>query len=178
MLQRLKSALSPQHFLTLLLVPVLIQTTALAYILARAETDTKVKSDAIIVLGSRSKILVAGGYNPDDHLTEAVEMAKYAEVAGAKVDDLILETKSTSTYENLLFSQKTLRSLGLDSVIIVSEPYHLPRADLIAQKLNVKHTVSPATNSPCWNEGLAHINFYSLRDASALVYYKLTGKVD
>lgn len=193
-------------FLSLItLIPLISLIISLNFVLTHATFDNKTKSDAIIVLGSRtrdpkgnpnpcllsrvehgvtlykkgygSKIIVAGGYNPDDHYTEADEMKGFAIALGAKPEDVLEETKSTSTFENLENSKTILKQHNLETVIIVTEAYHSPRADLIAQKLNIEHTVSPTTDTPCWNEGINHINFFLLRDSAALIVYKIEGKI-
>lgn len=174
-----------------------------AYILAHALTDNKTKSNAIIVLGSRtrsgsgfnpcllarvrhgvnlykqnyaSKIIVSGGYNPDDNYIESEDMKKIAVQFGADEKDILQEKKSTSTFENLLYSKSVMKKNNITSLIIISEPYHLPRADLIAQKLQIPHTVSPATQSPCW-QTTGNLSPYLLRDSAALLLYKLQGKI-
>lgn len=174
------------------------------FILQNATFDNKYHSDAIIILGSRTrandsynpclyervnhgvnlykaglakKIIVSGGYNPDDRYFEAEDMRKIALSLGAKDQDILLEKKSTSTFENLSFSKSLMTSQGLKSSIIVTEAYHSPRANLIAQKLEMIHSVSPTTNTPCWNSGVFHINYFLIRDAAALIQYVIQSRI-
>jgi uncharacterized SAM-binding protein YcdF (DUF218 family) len=127
--------------------------------------------------GYANKIIVSGGFNPDDQYFEADDMAKIALSLGAKKENVIIEKKSTSTYENLLYSRKIMSDKGLKTSIIVTEAYHSPRANLIAQKLKMVHSVSPTTNTPCWNSGIGHVNYYLLRDAAALILYVFQSKI-
>src|ERR1700749_1724825 len=69
------------------------------------------------------KILMSGGNDKEDNANEAEAMEKIATEAGIPASDILMEKKSTSTYENFLFSQKILTEAGLHSVIIVTDPY-------------------------------------------------------
>ncbi len=65
-------------------------------------------------------------------------MAKHLIEMGAKENDLILENKSTSTLENVLFSKKKIKKLiGFDNikkVILILKHYHSRRATMTAKK--------------------------------------------
>lgn len=54
---------------------------------------------------------------------------------------ILLEDKSTSTYENLLFSQQVMRDHQLQTALVISHDYHLKRAVTIAEALGM--SVSP-----------------------------------
>lgn len=51
-------------------------------------------------------IIVSGGQGKDEIVSEAVAMKKYLLYKGISEYNIILEYKSTSTYENMLFSKK------------------------------------------------------------------------
>lgn len=172
------------------------------YAANKAEIDTKTRSDAILILGARSyiegaynpclkarvehgvnlykakyapKILVSGGDDKEDKVNEAETMKKIAVSLGVPANDVLLETKSNSTYENFVYSQKVLQAKDSDSIIIVTEPFHIARAALVAEKLDIKYTVSPAA-SPCW-QPWKYASKYFLKEPLALMLYKLQGKL-
>lgn len=120
---------------------------------------------------------MSGGFNPDDHYFEAVDMRQIALSLGAKDQDILMEKSSHSTYENLYYSEQIMKNSGFKSAIIVTEAYHSPRANLIAEKLKIDHSVSPTTSTPCWNSGVAHINYFLIRDAAALILYVFQSKI-
>ena len=52
---------------------------------------------------------------------------------GLMGERIIIEDKSTSTYENMIFSKKLIPS-GLDTGLLVTNDYHLYRAVLLAKQ--------------------------------------------
>ncbi|TQR20585.1 YdcF family protein [Psychrobacillus vulpis] len=81
------------------------------------------------------KIVLSGGQGSDEEIEEAVVMKNYLLENGIAEDRLIVEDQSTSTYENLLYSQKLLPD-DVTSVTIITSDYHLQRAKILAEKLN------------------------------------------
>jgi uncharacterized SAM-binding protein YcdF (DUF218 family) len=122
------------------------------------------------------KIIVSGGVDREDNVSEADTMKKIAISQGVSSDDILLEPSATSTYENLLFSKKVLESNKLNSVIIVTEPFHTARVALIAEKLGFKFTVSPASMSSCWLPW-KYFSHYFLKEPIAILMYKLQDKL-
>jgi uncharacterized SAM-binding protein YcdF (DUF218 family) len=124
------------------------------------------------------KILMSGGNDSEDNANEAENMKKIATEAGVPTSDILIEKKSTSTYENFLFSQKILTEAGLHSVIIVTDPYHNARSGLVASKLQYRYTLSAAANSPCWDQDKNNFtNRDSVREVWAIIDYKLLNKI-
>lgn len=118
------------------------------------------------------KIVMSGGTDPSDDVNEAEAMKAIAVQAGVPASDILLEDASTSTYENLTFSQKVLASAGLHSAIIVTDPATNARAGLVAAKLRYSYTLSPSTDGSC-----SHLGDYALREPLAIIYYFFSGKV-
>ncbi len=118
------------------------------------------------------KILMSGGFDNGTKVSEAETMKLIAEKDGVPVADILVETKSTSTYQNLAFSQKILNKTGLHSTIIVTDPSTNARAGLVASSLHYSYSLSPDMNSPC-----SHAFNYIFREPLAIIYYFLTGKI-
>jgi uncharacterized SAM-binding protein YcdF (DUF218 family) len=128
--------------------------------------------------GYAPKILMSGGDDKEDNVNEAETMKKIAIEAGIPEEDILMEKESTSTYENLTRSQKVINEAGLHSVIIVSEPYHNARAELVAKKLHYNYTLSPARDSQCWNENNFFANWsFVKRESLAIIDYKLLNRI-
>ena len=124
------------------------------------------------------KILMSGGNDKEDNANEAETMKKIAIDAGVPEADILMEKESTSTYENFALSQKIITDAKLHSIIIVSDPYHNARAELIASKLHYKYSVSPAVESPCWDQDKSSLtNRDFLHEALALIGYKLLNRI-
>ncbi len=58
---------------------------------------------------------------------EAPAMAKRAKELGVPAEAILIEDKSRTTAENARFSAEILRSRGVKSVWVVSQPFHLRR---------------------------------------------------
>lgn len=93
----------------------------------------------------QTTVIVSGGQGADEAESEAAVMATYLARQGIVKNRLILEDKSTSTKENLIFSNQ-LRSL--DNAILVTSDYHMYRSLLLAKKqqLNVQGLSAPTKN--------------------------------
>ncbi|WP_277584599.1 YdcF family protein [Psychrobacillus antarcticus] len=89
------------------------------------------------------KFVLSGGQGHDEDIEEAVVMRDFLLENGIDESRLILENKSTSTYENLLLSQELLPS-DIDSVTLITSDYHLQRAKILASKLGWESDVVAA----------------------------------
>lgn len=173
------------------------------YIAKNAQKDEKKTADVILVLGAKAyrsdaynpclvarvkhavalykanyapKLLFSGGTDTEDNANEAETMKKIAESLGVPPQDILLESASTSTYENLLFSQKRLTQNQLKSILLVTEPFHAPRALLVAKKQGLQVISSPATQSICWSKH-KYWSRYFLKEPLAIILYKINDKL-
>ena len=80
-------------------------------------------------------VVLSGGQGPGEDITEAQAMFTALTASGISPERLILEEQSTSTEENLMFSQRLLEELGVsanDPIGLVTNDFHQFRAQLIA----------------------------------------------
>lgn len=131
---------------------------------------------SLVRSGLAKFLIVSGGNDVEDGANEASAMREIALAAGISSEQIILEPKATSTFENLLFSQKILEQRKLKSVIVVTEPYHMPRAAMIARKLGLNFSSSPAPESACWTPG-KHFSRFFLREPFAVLENWLKGNL-
>ena len=76
-------------------------------------------------------LVLSGGQGPDEAIPEAEAMARYLIEAGVPQEDLLLESRSTSTRENFDFSLELLRRRGLSAdtpILFVTNRFHCYRA--------------------------------------------------
>ncbi len=78
-------------------------------------------------------LILSGGQGPGEDIAEGEAMAGYAEQKGVGPEKIIVEGKSTSTGENLLFSYECMTK-ARPGVIIVTTAYHVFRALLLAKR--------------------------------------------
>lgn len=86
-------------------------------------------------------LIMSGGQGSDELLAEADAMKKYAiEHLGVHPDQIIAENKSTTTYENLLFSKRIIEDhLGTKSKgVFVTNNFHVFRASIYATRVKLK----------------------------------------
>lgn len=76
------------------------------------------------------KLIMSGGQGKDESLPESLAMKTYAIKQGIPEKDILVETKSKNTYENMLFSKKIIESNGfdVDKGIFATNDYHVFRA--------------------------------------------------
>ena len=92
-------------------------------------------------------VVVTGGNQPGDRFTEAEASASYLIERGVPESAILLEDAGSTTYESLDRVAEILDGRGLDSVLIVTDPYHALRSRLIAQEVGMVAYVSPTETS-------------------------------
>lgn len=89
--------------------------------------------------GNHTKIVVSGGQGSDELVPEAIAMKKYLISQDIPDLDILIEDKSTTTYENMKFSKNIMNNISKDySCIFVSNNYHVFRASIYARKAGLK----------------------------------------
>jgi len=113
-------------------------------------------------------IIVCGGLGNRAIITEAEAMARYLIARGVPSTRILLEERSTSTYENLVFAKEILESHFPDgfSALLITNDFHIYRAVHTARYvgLDVGH-IGAYTDWYTWpinylREILAVINFW------------------
>lgn len=183
--------------LALLAVCVLWFIGDLAYIATDAEHDYAQKCDVILVLGcnigSREQpspcmtaraahaaelyrqglagYVIASGGPTHPGTTEAAELARLLERDGVSPDHIVLEDRALNTIQNMRYSAEIMTRYGWDSAILVTEPFHIRRAALVAHDFGLKVWPAPAVRSPNWDSPLAR-SYTLSRDALSLMLYQ------
>ena len=97
--------------------------------------------------GAAPYILVSGGnapwVSPTDGPAEAEVIADLLNLMGVPDDAIWLETASRNTYENALYSFDLLAETDVETLILVTSAFHMPRAHAIFEK-NGPYTIIPA----------------------------------
>lgn len=86
-----------------------------------------------------AKCIVSGGQGAGEDISEAECMARELIAAGIEKERIFLEDKSTSTRENIAFSQEIMeREHWKGSMAIVTNEFHEYRAQQVAKKRNLE----------------------------------------
>ncbi|MBI3986212.1 MAG: YdcF family protein, partial [Lentisphaerae bacterium] len=94
-----------------------------------------------------AKILFTGGKSPREPLSNAEVARDYAMAKGVREQDILLEPYSQTTIENLVYAKVIAASNHLATVLIVSDPWHLKRAMIIAETIGLQATPSATPTS-------------------------------
>lgn len=163
-----------------------------------ARRDDAVRADAIIVLGTaqyqgrpsqifRARldhaytlyengiapvVVVAGGNQPGDTYTEASAGAQYLRELGVPQEALLPVGEGDSTFSSLEAVANELRASGLESAVLVSDPFHMYRSLRMATDLGLDAHSSPTTTSPVQDRPASHLH-YTVREVVAYTAYVL-----
>lgn len=108
-----------------------------------ATYDYLIKNEDVLVI-------VSGGQGEYEDISEAQCMKDYLIDKGISDDRIIMEDKSTSTYENILFSKQIMSDMELgNNVTIITDGFHQLRAKMIANKLDLE-TDSVSAKTPIY----------------------------
>ena len=92
-----------------------------------------------------ARAILSGGQGKDEQISEAECMYRILTSLGIDESRLIKEEKSTSTYENLLYSKDLTQE---KRIAIATSEYHIYRAKLIAKELGLLASSIPAKSIP------------------------------
>lgn len=110
-------------------------------------TDTLYRCLAAAELYRRQRCLVlasGGTVDPDDGAPPLAQVM-YTTLVGLGVasDDIVVEDKSTSTYENAVESKRILERLERRRIVLVTDASHMPRAAACFRHVGVEVIESP-----------------------------------
>lgn len=98
-------------------------------------------------LNLASYIVVTGGKQEGDRFTEAAAARKFFETNGVASDLIVEENSGTTTYASLFAVSQVANQLNITRVLIVSDPFHLLRAKLIAGEVGLSASSSSTRSS-------------------------------
>ena len=181
---------------TVLMLPALLWAMYLALRVATVgERDDLHPVDAVVVLGTQEYsgwpsppfsarldhalslyeeglaplVIVAGGDPEGDSYTEAAAGVRYLEHQGLP-SEALLAVGGDNTYENLLEVKALAYREGLETVLLVSERFHMLRSLVIADDLEVRAYGSPTSTSPRDHNPALRF-YYTLREVTAYTAY-------
>jgi uncharacterized SAM-binding protein YcdF (DUF218 family) len=189
---------TPTHVaFRLLLTTVLLLPLGLSLLDAYGLQDQARPADAIVILGSMvypgalpgpalmrrtqhavalfnqglaPAIICSGGKGSNESDTEAAVACRLAAALGVPPAALLLETHARSTEENALDTAALMAAHGWRTAVVVSDGYHLYRADVLFQRAGLIPFPSPAqaTTGP-----MNPLERYGreLRELAALAWY-------
>lgn len=121
--------------------------------------------------GKVDTLILSGGKIADADISEAEYMEKVIKKNTKTQVDYILEDQSHNTYENIRNSKAKILEAGgtTDSVIIVSDAFHIARAFLVAKRAGFDDVYWSAPNSDIYPK--EELRFYYVREFAAMINY-------
>ncbi len=176
----------------------------MSYVSIGAEEDHAAHADVIIVLGCNivsasgpspcigartrhatdlykkgmaTMIIATGGPVENEHgPTESEALAYWLQQEGVPESAIIQENRALDTIQNIANSQAIMRQHNWTTAILVTEPFHINRATLIAHDAGMTVYPSPAVDSLNW-QSLPARAYNVSRDALSLMLYQMKNLV-
>ncbi|MCU0620723.1 MAG: YdcF family protein [Gemmatimonadales bacterium] len=143
-------------------------------VLFAAQLDERRPADAIVVLGAAQYngrpspvlqarldhalrlyrdrlaplVVVTGGTAPGDRMSEAEVGKRYLEAHGVPARRIAVRPLGHSTAASMQDVAAWAREAGADTLLFVSDPFHLARLRLEARRVGLAALVSPTRTSP------------------------------
>ena len=117
--------------------------------------------------GKGRKLIFTGGQGNSNEPTEAAAASSYAQANGIPIQDILVEQKSHTTFENIVNAKQLADANSLKTVLIVSDPMHMKRAMTMARDVGLiaYPSPTPTTRYVGWRtqmSELARETFYYL----------------
>lgn len=97
--------------------------------------------------GRVRKLIFTGGQGNPGEPTESSAARDYALQSGVPLQDILIEQKSHTTYENIVYAKQVADGNGIKKVLIVSDPLHMKRAVLMAHDVGLEAEPSPTPST-------------------------------
>lgn len=97
--------------------------------------------------GKVRKLIFTGGRGNRGEPTESAAARRYAIQSGVPAGDILIEEKSHTTYENILYAKQLAEAQGVRKVLIVSDPLHMKRAVAMARDVGLVAEPSPTQST-------------------------------
>jgi uncharacterized SAM-binding protein YcdF (DUF218 family) len=114
-------------------------------------------------------IIFTGGQGRAGEFSEADVARRYARAQNVPDEAILVEQTSANTVENLTNAQQIASEQGLESLLIVSTPFHMKRAMSIASDLDMEAYSSP-TRTTEWISWLTKSRAFAQEVVSYMLY--------
>lgn len=127
--------------------------------------------------GLAPRLLFTGGRRAGDAWSEAQAGRRYAIQHGVAPEAIMIETDSRTTAMSMRGAAAMLAPRGLTRVLLVSDPFHMLRLELLARLNGLEPRVSPTKSSPI-AANVERNRGYMLRESLAIPYDLVTALTD
>ncbi|MDE3152744.1 MAG: YdcF family protein [Gemmatimonadota bacterium] len=157
-----------------LVVLAAIWAVSLAAVIAWGHRDSAKPAGAIVVLGAAQyvgrpspvlrarlehavvlwkrglapRMILTGGTGEGDTTSEAAVGRRFVVQAGVPDSAILLEAKGRTTTESMRAVAAMMRAQRSDTVLLVSDPFHMLRLWILARRFGLVPLLSPTSSSP------------------------------
>lgn len=119
--------------------------------------------------GIAKTLIMTGGVGPGDTVSEAVVSRRYASRAGVPAEAILVEKTGLTTLQSMRAVGRMMEERGLESAVLVSDPFHMLRLKLLARRVGFRGYTSPTRTSPISESRSAERKFL-LRESFSLPF--------
>jgi uncharacterized SAM-binding protein YcdF (DUF218 family) len=98
--------------------------------------------------GMAKRLVLTGGRGTGDTISEAAVGRRYALKAGVADSAILLENEGRTTSESFASVAEIMEEKKLERAILVSDPFHMLRLQILAKRFGVQSVTSPTRTSP------------------------------
>lgn len=100
--------------------------------------------------GIAPRVVVTGGIAEGDTASEAAVSRIYALASGVPDTAILLENEGRTTGQSLERVARLLKARRIDTVVVVSDPFHVLRAARVAERAGLTAYTSPTRTTAVW----------------------------
>ena len=171
---------------TVLVVGFVVYLVSFTYVVRTGADDQRQATDAIVVLGAAQYdgrpspvlesrldhalvlyqqglapiIVLTGGVGTGDTTSEALVGKRYLESHNIPAADLVVQPEGRSPVSSMEALYRWLAREGLETVTLVSDPFHMARLRLEANRLDMVAYTSPTRTSPISESLRSELAYY------------------
>jgi uncharacterized SAM-binding protein YcdF (DUF218 family) len=122
--------------------------------------------------GIAARLVLTGGRGVGDMISEAEVGRRYVMKAGVADSAILLETEGRTTSASLSAVADIMNEMRLERAVLVSDPFHMLRLQIVSGRLGVESVTSPTRTSPISAnrlEALAYIISESIKVPATIV---------
>lgn len=117
--------------------------------------------------GIADTLVMTGGTGPGDTVSEAVVSRRYAARAGIPAEAVLVEEQGLTSLQSMNEVARLMERHGLESAVLVSDPFHMLRLRLLALRVGIRARTSPTRTSPI-SDNPAEERRFILRESLSL----------
>lgn len=117
-------------------------------------------------------IILTGGVGDNERVSESSVGKQYLNHRGIDKEKILIEEKSRTSWQSLKNVAEIVQEREIDSIVLVSDGFHMMRLKKMANDLKIDNFISPAKNSPISKNQFIKFK-YVTREAFVFLMYIL-----